>query len=346
MLEQCMADSRSMWSALTFEKPANPQSPHIQVPDFADDQQKLYQKYQEPIGQDQAVRSPFVAVIIAFYRTGLFRSAHAAINMYCGSRGRISAKSFLECLRKYLDWKEALPAGLKTETYEDNLPFPVATLQYVPKTSERYLLTQSSIQYYAAMVVHWLPLLSFLTDEFEDHNQVLFEECRSQLLGNAQQGMRLLRHSFSKKWHHYFTPPITLCSVHLCDVLAHWSFRREEKFEAVRLCCQMLDEGRLHSRFCGPLLQVFRIAVNQYANIIEISDELQHLYGNLNQYNISEVLNACTRPSYKMPVGQIVDRMHENFTSQWAEQWVEQMKTPRAQKRTSGNPMAVDVVMN
>ena len=48
----------------------------------------------------------------------LFRIIHETILVYCGSRGRVSARALLDLYERYVDWKEHLPSDLRLQESE------------------------------------------------------------------------------------------------------------------------------------------------------------------------------------------------------------------------------------
>ena len=204
-------------------------------------------------------------------------------------------------------------------------------------------LTAGSIQYYAALIGQWSPLLYFLTGESTESS--LIEEFRNNLLEYAREGVKLLELSLQEDTCRYFIPLVTFCGLHLCDALAHWSLDREEKLVAVRLGCDLLSRNRPGFQICGPLLQMFRTTIDQYAGI-DISEELDSNYGPRDQFTIDEILDASTRLSYTMPVAQIARWLDPEFHMQWADEWIKQMGKSRRRRSPANRSMRVEDVMN
>ena len=204
-------------------------------------------------------------------------------------------------------------------------------------------LTAKSIQYYASLIGQWSPLLYFLTGESTESS--LIEEFRNNLLEYARDGVRLLELSLQEDTCRYFIPLVTFCGLHLCDALAHWSLDREEKLAAVRLGCELLSHNRPGFQICGPLLQMFRTTISEYAGI-DISDELDSKYGPRDQFTIDEILDASTRLSYTMPVAQIARWLDPEFQLQWADEWIKHMGKIRRRRSSPNRSMRVEDVMN
>jgi hypothetical protein len=130
----------SMWCAFTYQKPFNPQPLSASV--AFDSDEILENKTQyfdiENRGSESPQKSK-LAIDTSVYHARLFRVVHAMISLYCGARGKITAKSFVGCFRKFIDWRDGLPLPLASEGREP-LPPLVRSLQLV--NSLRSLLKQ------------------------------------------------------------------------------------------------------------------------------------------------------------------------------------------------------------
>lgn len=107
----------SAWSGITYQKPFNPISPRSQVffnvrADNADagDQWGFYK---QPGDKYTELRQPSFAVLTACQQAKLFRVVHDSINIYCGARGKVTAKAVVGCYKRYCDWEENLPGQIR-----------------------------------------------------------------------------------------------------------------------------------------------------------------------------------------------------------------------------------------
>lgn len=191
----------------------------------------------------------------------------------------------------------------------------------------------------------WSPILYFFTGETNTDDR-LTEDFRSHLLDHAREGVKLLHVSVRDNLCRYFTPLVTFCILHLCDTVAHWSLDKAEKVSAVLLCCEILDRNRRGFKLCGPLMQMFRAVIDQYSGI-DVADELERRYGIRDQHTVEEILDASTRLSYTIPVGQITRWLDPKFHGQWAEEWIEHMGTVKRRRQSNAShPMRLEDVMN
>ena len=127
-----IADQGRMWSGLTYQKPFNPQSPDTQIPfrlETLANNNSVHNNHRHLAEIGQAPRQPAFTIYTAVYQARLFRTVHASINLYCGARGNITAKSFLTCLKRYFQWKAELPPQLDCESHGERAHPSVLTLQ-------------------------------------------------------------------------------------------------------------------------------------------------------------------------------------------------------------------------
>lgn len=118
----CEADESSAWSGLTYQKPAAPISTHTNP--FAnmalDQSENRWSMYQQPgdnnleLGHQNTHDRQSFATVTACEQAKLYRIIHECIFIYCGARGRASADSLLDVFQRYFDWKDGLPADLRS----------------------------------------------------------------------------------------------------------------------------------------------------------------------------------------------------------------------------------------
>ncbi len=91
----------------------------------------VWRYYRQPGDKTHVPRRPSYAIVTACQQAKLYRIVHETINVFCGARGQVTARAVLECYKRYLTWKDELPAGLeKVDTGAQPLPH-VLFLQYV-----------------------------------------------------------------------------------------------------------------------------------------------------------------------------------------------------------------------
>lgn len=114
----------SAWAAFTYQKPAAPISPRalVFIGVELDSPDAFWQPYKHP-EDDTEFERPSYAIETAKEFTKLNQIIHETINVYCGSRGRVSARGILQLYRRFLEWRELLPAHLaSTSMFDGALP--------------------------------------------------------------------------------------------------------------------------------------------------------------------------------------------------------------------------------
>lgn len=98
-----------VWAAFTYQKPAAPISPRLEAfRDVGLDNPDAYwQPYKSPTDAI-AARRPSQAIETAKEFAKLYQIIHETINVYCGSRGRVTATGILQIYQRYLQWKNSL----------------------------------------------------------------------------------------------------------------------------------------------------------------------------------------------------------------------------------------------
>ena len=114
----------STWAAFTYQKPFAPMSPRAMV--FKNVELDDPGAYWSPYRLAQhasSVGQPSYAIQTAKEFAKLNQIIHATINLYCGSRGRVTATAVLRIFQRYLHWKESLPDDLNPSLeVKDPLP--------------------------------------------------------------------------------------------------------------------------------------------------------------------------------------------------------------------------------
>jgi len=115
------------WAAFTYQKPAAPISPRIEVfQDVELDRQDTYwQPYKFPTDAAAAER-PSQAIETAKEFAKLNQIIHETINIYCGSRGRVTMTGILQMYQRYLQWKKSSEERLDSTSPLNN-PLPHVT---------------------------------------------------------------------------------------------------------------------------------------------------------------------------------------------------------------------------
>ncbi len=72
----------------------------------------VWRFYRRPGDRNHVPRRPSHAILTACNQAKLYRILHETINTYCEASVKATARIVLECYRRYLIWKEELPAEI------------------------------------------------------------------------------------------------------------------------------------------------------------------------------------------------------------------------------------------
>ena len=136
---------------------------------------------------------------------------------------------------------------------------------------------------------------------------------------HARTGLRLhiqYRDAYS---YFYLSPIQLLCLVQLCDAVIRYDAAGEESPQTMYLCFTALEEAKDGFPIAGALEKMFHNSLTEYK--LQVPPELEEIARRLRDYGPGDLLDACTRPTYRQPVSQIVpniqDDAAETFISRW-----------------------------
>ena len=119
-----------VWAGFTYQKPAAPISPRLEA--FRDvgldKPDAFWQPYKSPTDTTTSER-PSQAIETAKEFAKLYQIIHETINVYCGSRGKVTATGILQIYERYLHWKKSLEMRLDPTSPSNNLLPHVINLQ-------------------------------------------------------------------------------------------------------------------------------------------------------------------------------------------------------------------------
>lgn len=132
---------------------------------------------------------------------------------------------------------------------------------------------------------------------------------------NCTRGLDLLQ-LYRLHFTYQFQSPLQLFStVHICDTSIR--FNRESPSTAdstadtVRFCLESLQEAKFGYAIAGPLQQMFCISMAEYQ--VPIPDDLVEDIRASSECEPEHLLDACTRPTYKQPLKQILPNLDQNL---------------------------------
>ena len=182
-----------------------------------------------------------------------------------------------------------------------------------------------SIIYHVALLQHLTPLVYCNYFSPADEN-----ELRRMLVYHARCGLEileLLRRLYSTR---YQTPLLSFCILHLGDTLLRYSPTEPPGTDVAVFCLEMLARTSAGFVVCGPLSALFRQTTEELD--IELPPDLDERIGPPMTYTVDDILDACTRLTYRQPTEQTVRHMDRSLADDWAVEWESQVVEPRLRK--------------
>ncbi|KAI4086429.1 MAG: hypothetical protein LQ344_007565 [Seirophora lacunosa] len=288
-------------TGITYQKLYAPELPHMAKFRHVDlhNHHSVWQEYRSIGDQRYLPVRPSHAVLTACHQAGLFRIIHESLNLYCGLRGLVRADAVLALYRRYMDWEEDLPFILKA-IGDEAQPLPHILLLHV--------------QFHVAVVQHLTPLLQ--SNLFDGPN---LDELRRLVVKHAQEGIVILEHMHQLYTGRFLMPLLSFCTIHLGDPLVRYSPDDPPAANVVEFCLGLLQQASPGFPINGPLQELFRrTAVECGASL---PPNVEQLTGQLGNYGMDDILDACTRLDYKQPVDQSVRHVDENIADDWPSKW-------------------------
>lgn len=109
--------------------------------------------------------------------------------------------------------------------------------------------------------------------------------------------------------------------VHICDALVRYDSHNPYVSENVTFCLTSLEDMRARYAVARPLLYMFRITIKDLG--ISISDDLERRLEASVRLDPDELLDACTRLTYKQPISQILINTETGLTQSFVDRWKE-----------------------
>ena len=139
------------------------------------------------------------------------------------------------------------------------------------------------------------------------------------VVDHAKLGMELLS-QYKRIYSYFYLSPLQLFYlVSLSDAVVRYDGNGETTPRTVELCLTSLQEAKVGYPVAGSLQQMFRHSLSEYQ--IPVSDALERMIGASAHLGPEELLNACTRPTYKQPISQLMPALDADlgyaFLSRW-----------------------------
>ena len=166
------------------------------------------------------------------------------------------------------------------------------------------------------------------------------EELRRMVVFHAREGLEILGHSRRLYTTRYQVPLLSFCVLHLGDILIRESPNDPPATEVMTFCLEMLARTRAGFAICGPLSSLFRKTAEHHN--IQLPSDINDRVGGPIDYSVDDILDACTRLAYSMPLDQTYRHIDRAIAHEWAGEWERQVvatqatKTGKETRRPSG----------
>lgn len=119
--------------------------------------------------------------------------------------------------------------------------------------------------------------------------------------------LKLYRFNFS---YQYQSPFQLFSIVHIYDTSIRFDRESQSNADTIRFCLEFLQEAKVGYSLAGPLQQMFCISMAEYQ--VLIPDDLTKAIHASSEYEPKHLLDACTWPTYKQPLKQIIPNLDKN----------------------------------
>ena len=200
-----------------------------------------------------------------------------------------------------------------------------------------------SIQYHTALVQLLQPML-----HLPGLDNGSYEQLQDLLIQHATAGLRLVvqyRNAYSS----FFLSPLQLlCLVQLADAVLRYDGKGETTPQTIHLCLTSLEAAKANYPVANALEKMFRNSLAEYK--IPIPEEIELLVTKSDYLTPEELLDACTRATYRQPLAQILPQMEANSGQEFITRWQHLLLQARLSEErsrsslvTSGSRKRVDI---
>ncbi|KAI9799400.1 MAG: hypothetical protein M1833_004100 [Piccolia ochrophora] len=221
--------------------------------------------------------------------TGLF---------YVNHRRNITARKVLTQYKRYLAWKE-------------NLPAPLSIVDSSPGALPHFFFLH--VHYYTSIVHLFRPFV-----ELDNTHGDVDPNPRKVAIESAQAGMRLLE-QYQRYYTNRYQPLLQVfCLIHLADFLVRYG-PPDYAREAALFCFESLKQAHAGSDVCGPLQEMFRQTVRESG--MTLPDEAAEYVRQKSTYTLDDMMDAYTQVTYAQPVEQIQQLVTSTLGDDWNGDW-------------------------
>lgn len=156
------------------------------------------------------------------------------------------------------------------------------------------------------------------------------------VVNHAKTGIELLVQYTSIFSNFYLSPLQLFCLVNLSDALVRYGELGDATVRTVEFCFSSLEEAKIGYPLAGALQKMFRQSLTEYR--IPVSDELERMIGASMHLGPEDLLDACTRPTYRQPFAQIIPMMEADAGQGFMDGWQHIAEGRAAELPLEGSP--------
>ena len=105
----------------------------------------------------------------------------------------------------------------------------------------------------------------------------------------------------------------------MCDAVVRYDGHGDTTPRTVEFCLTSLEEAKVGYPVAGPLQKMFRLSLTEYG--VPVPDELEYMMGVSARIGPEELLDACTRSTYKQPVTQFLPNIEAGLGQDFMNEW-------------------------
>ncbi len=166
------------------------------------------------------------------------------------------------------------------------------------------------------------------------------------MLGHARDGRAVLD-QYQTIYSTYFIAPLQIfCMVHICEALVRYDIPGPGLplvSEVVKFCLTSLEEIRSSYPVADALQQMFRSSLKDQG--VPIPDDLDERFATQVQLSPDDLLDACTRPTYRQPIRQLMSNLEPALGPTFIEVWrdLPENRMQRKEKGKGREAKAMDI---
>ena len=130
--------------------------------------------------------------------------------------------------------------------------------------------------------------------------------------------------------------------MHICDALIRYTLTSSERphnsppqSEVVNFCLETLEEMRGDYPIALALQAMFRISLNELG--VPFSTDQEAILEASAQLGLHNLLDACTRPTYRQPTLQILTNMEDGIAQTFVDEWTRRTMQEKVISRERGD---------